>query len=105
MNKRFFFSMFMLAKLASLWSNFSTKDEANIGFPFNPLSNDLLLRKSPFHLEMSFLQVLCDVKVVITETLIYASILTIVAFTIERYLSFIATTISLTNASLNSLFC
>ena len=29
-------------------------------------------------------QVLCDVKVVITETLIYASILTIVAFTIER---------------------
>ena len=31
-----------------------------------------------------FLQALCDIKVVITETLIYASILTIVAFTIER---------------------
>ena len=29
-------------------------------------------------------QVACDVKVVVNETLIYASILTIVAFTIER---------------------
>ena len=33
---------------------------------------------------MLIVQVLCDVKVVITETLIYASPLLIVAFTIER---------------------
>ena len=32
------------------------------------------------------LQVACDIKVVVNETLIYASILTIVAFTIERFL-------------------
>ena len=32
-----------------------------------------------------FCQVACDIKVVVNETLIYASILTIVAFTIERY--------------------
>ena len=31
-------------------------------------------------------QFACDIKVVVNETLIYTSILTIVAFTIERYL-------------------
>ena len=36
------------------------------------------------YLKMLIVQVLCDVKVVITETLIYASPLLIVAFTIER---------------------
>jgi len=41
----------------------------------------LMWRQYPW----TFGEVLCDVKVVITETLIYASILTIVAFTIERY--------------------
>ena len=39
----------------------------------------------PYYLKkIQNFEVACDIKVVVNETLIYASILTIVAFTIER---------------------
>ena len=43
-----------------------------------------VIRVQFFNNDHLLLQVACDIKVVVNESLIYASILTIVAFTIER---------------------
>ena len=48
---------------------------------FKSFTKEKKLRGVPF-------QIFCDLKAVVTETLTYVSILTIVAFTIERSVGF-----------------
>ena len=46
----------------------------------------MTISRNPLYTKFGF-QIFCDVKAVVTETLTYVSILTIVAFTIERSVS------------------
>ena len=47
----------------------------------------MTISRNPLYTKFGF-QIFCDVKAVVTETLTYVSILTIVAFTIERSVSY-----------------